>query len=118
MQCSSNTLENAGFEVIFRSDVTFKILNSIDIFKEQIKSKGTIVDSLFYYSGHAAIEGTNYLNPIDTDVNSKYDLDTGSINMNRIFGAMENLSTAVKIIILDACRNNPLQASQDLLLKV
>ena len=27
--------------------------------------------------------------------------------MNRIFGAMENLSTAVKIIILDACRNNP-----------
>ena len=104
-----NTLENAGFEVIFRSDVTFKeFLNSIDIFKEQIKSKGTMVDSLFYYSGHAVqVEGTNYLNPIDTDVSSKYDLDTGSINMNRIFGAMENLSTAVKIIILDACRNNP-----------
>tara|TARA_B100000963_G_scaffold359749_1_gene388055 strand:- start:2427 stop:4412 length:1986 start_codon:yes stop_codon:yes gene_type:complete len=104
-----NTLENAGFEVIFRSDVTFEeFLDSIEIFKEQIKSKGTIVDSLFYYSGHAVqVEGTNYLNPIDTDVNSKYDLDTGSINMNRIFGAMENLSTAVKIIILDACRNNP-----------
>ena len=104
-----NALEEVGFQVIHSPNLDQEnFLQAIWAFKRKLKSMGPSTTALFYYSGHALeVDGTNYLNPIDAVISSKFDLETQSINVARIFSALEAASSGVKIMILDACRNNP-----------
>jgi uncharacterized caspase-like protein len=66
--------------------------------------------ALFYYAGHG-IEagGQNYLIPTDAKLQRDRDLD---IEATRLETVMQVVSSArMRLIILDACRNNPFQAS-------
>ena len=63
---------------------------------------------LFYYAGHGLqVNGQNYLVPIDAQLNSNSALDFEMIRLDVVQRSMER-STATNIIILDACRDNPL----------
>lgn len=102
-------LRKSNFEVIHLTDVNFSSFTSaIRNFKNRIKLMGPSSTALFYYAGHAVeIDGINYLNPIDSELKSKYDLDLNAINMNSVMSALDQHIQSVKIVILDACRNNP-----------
>jgi len=102
-------LEKSNFEVIHVTNVNFLDFESaIREFRNRLLLMGPSTTALFYYAGHAVeIDGTNYLNPIDSELTNKYDLDLNSINMKVIMSALEQNIQAVKIVILDACRNNP-----------
>jgi hypothetical protein len=66
--------------------------------------------ALFYYAGHG-IEagGQNYLIPTDAKLQRDRDLD---IEATRLDTVMQVVSSArMRLIILDACRNNPFDAS-------
>jgi uncharacterized caspase-like protein len=66
--------------------------------------------ALFYYAGHG-IEagGQNYLIPTDAKLQRDRDLD---IEATRLESVMQVVSGArMRLIILDACRNNPFEAS-------
>jgi hypothetical protein len=66
--------------------------------------------ALLYYAGHG-IEagGQNYLIPIDAKLQRDRDLD---IEATRLETAVQVISSArLRLIILDACRNNPFEAS-------
>jgi Caspase domain len=66
--------------------------------------------ALFYYAGHG-IEagGQNYLIPTDAKLQRDRDLD---IEATRLDTVMQVVSSArLRLIILDACRNNPFEAS-------
>lgn len=104
-----NALEDVGFQVIHSPNLDQEsFLQAIWTFKRKLKSMGPSTTALFYYSGHALeVDGTNYLNPTDGVIESKFDLETQSINVSRVFSALEAASSGVKIMILDACRNNP-----------
>ena len=103
------SLEASGFEVIYASDADQKaFLNALEQFEKTLQRYGPKTEALFYYAGHAVqVDGTNYLNPIDAEINTKYDLEVRSINVSRIFSIMEKSIAGIKIVILDACRNNP-----------
>ncbi len=102
-------LEGNGFEVIHETDLTqASFLGALEKFERALKKYGPSTEALFYYAGHAVqVDGINYLNPIDADIKTKYDLDIRSINISRIFSILEKKVSGVKIVILDACRNNP-----------
>ncbi len=102
-------LESSGFEVIHESDLDqSKFLAALSKFESLLKRYGSSTEALFYYAGHAVqVDGINYLNPIDAKIETKYDLDIRSINISRIFSIMDKTVSGVKIVILDACRNNP-----------
>jgi hypothetical protein len=102
-------LRNSNFEVIHHTDVNFSsFISAIRDFKNRIKLMGPSSTALFYYAGHAVeIDGINYLNPINSELKSKYDLDLNAINMNLVMSALDQHIQSVKIVILDACRNNP-----------
>ena len=102
-------LESSGFEVIHESDLDqSKFLAALKKFESLLKRYGSSTEALFYYAGHAVqVDGINYLNPVDAKVETKYDLDIRSINISRIFSIMDKTVSGVKIVILDACRNNP-----------
>lgn len=63
---------------------------------------------LFFYSGHALqIKGRNYLTALDTGFQDEVSAKRTSIGLNDVIEHMENAAPTIKIIILDACRNNP-----------
>ena len=102
-------LERSGFRVIHAKDlnqVTF--LEKLEEFENILGASGPNTEALFYYAGHAVqVDGINYLNPIDAKINTKYDLEIRSVNLSRIFSILDKTISGIKIVILDACRNNP-----------
>jgi hypothetical protein len=64
---------------------------------------------LFYFSGHGAqIEGENYLIPAGSEIADFDDVKTKSLTGTEIVDAMSAAKNDLNIIILDACRNNPI----------
>ena len=64
---------------------------------------------LFYYAGHGVqAEGTNYLIPVDADIQAESDLEANAFDAGRVLRAMKSAQNEMNIVILDACRNNPL----------
>ena len=66
--------------------------------------------ALIYYAGHGIEgDGRNWLIPTDAVLDANYDLPLEAIDLDRL---MELVSGArVRIVILDACRNNPFSRS-------
>lgn len=65
--------------------------------------------ALFYFSGHGSeIERTNYIYPIDGDADSKSLILRTAWSVNDLVDSMQARNTNVNIVLLDACRDNPL----------
>jgi tetratricopeptide (TPR) repeat protein len=65
---------------------------------------------LVYYAGHGIQTGkTNYLIPVDATLADERDVQGETIAYSEVEAAVRGAST-LRIIILDACRNNPLEA--------
>jgi hypothetical protein len=64
--------------------------------------------ALFFYAGHAMqYHGVNYLMPVDAELQDEISLRYEMVSVDDIRAAL-GTATGVKIMILDACRNNPL----------
>ncbi len=64
---------------------------------------------LFYFSGHGLqIDGENYLTAIDTNFGDTISAKHTSFPLNEIIEYMQAAKPIIKILILDACRDNPL----------
>lgn len=100
------TLKDAGFdEVDVALDVDLvgmkKALRSFED-----KAYGAEV-AVLYYSGHGIeMGGTNYLIPTDAVLKSDRDVEDETLALERAERSL-NGATRLKLIILDACRNNP-----------
>ncbi len=63
--------------------------------------------ALVYYSGHGMeVEGQNYLLPVDAKLADAADVDFEAVSLNLVVRAAER-ATNVRMVVLDACRNNP-----------
>jgi len=98
-----------NFEVIKIIDADLITMEQkIFEFKEKIQREnyGT---TLFYYAGHGAqIEGINYLQPVSANPKTLQETKKQSFALNIVFELLKEVKTETNIIILDACRNNPL----------
>jgi len=64
---------------------------------------------LFYFSGHGLqIKGINYLTAIDTNFADDISATHTSFPLDEIINYMQAAKPIIKILILDACRDNPL----------
>src|SRR5246127_960550 len=103
------TLRNVGFEVIEGTNLTRDTMTAklLDFGK---KAQGADV-AVFFYAGHGiAIDGINYLLPIDADIKSEMDVKLGAainidVTLDQTMG-----DAKVKLVFLDACRDNPFAA--------
>ncbi|MBV9561303.1 MAG: caspase family protein [Bradyrhizobium sp.] len=105
----AGVLRNVGFEVVEGSNLTRDAMTS-KLLEFGKKSQGADI-AVFYYAGHGiAVDGTNYLLPVDADIKSEMDVKLGSaINVDLTLD--QTLSGAkVKLVFLDACRDNPFAA--------
>ena len=63
---------------------------------------------LFYYAGHGLqVDGTSYMIPVDANVKTAKDIERLCVPMDAALDAMQYADVKMKIMILDACRNNP-----------
>ena len=63
--------------------------------------------ALFYYAGHALqYQGRNYLMPTDGELEDEASLRSQMVMVDDVRAAVER-ADGVKIVVLDACRNNP-----------
>jgi uncharacterized caspase-like protein len=63
--------------------------------------------SLVYFAGHGVqIGGENYLFPVDARVMKEADARTELVALNQLLADLSR-ATRVRIVVLDACRNNP-----------
>jgi hypothetical protein len=102
-------LRNVGFDVVEGANLTRdKMTERLLEFGK--KAEGADV-ALFFYAGHGiAVNGTNYLLPVDADLKSEMDVKLGSA-INIDVTLEQTMSDAkVKLVFLDACRDNPFAA--------
>ncbi len=65
--------------------------------------------ALVYYAGHGVqIDGRNYLIPVDAKMQAGHGVIEGMVDMDTILAGL-NDQIRTNILILDACRNNPLE---------
>src|SRR6195952_3567199 len=102
-------LPNVGFDVVEGSNLTRDKMTEklLDFGK---KAEGADV-AVFFYAGHGiAVDGTNYLLPVDADIKSEMDVKLGSaINIDLTHDQPRG-DAKVKLVFLDACSDNPFAA--------
>ena len=109
----AKALAGAGFEVTTVVDADQKAMKrAISQFGKQLALGGSDGVGLFYYAGHGVqIGGGNYLIPLHAQLQSEADVDMEAVDAQWILKQMEFAGNRINIVILDACRNNPLARS-------
>jgi tetratricopeptide (TPR) repeat protein len=102
-------LNELGFEVILLKDSSKREMDeALDQFLTRIK-QGYV--GLFYYAGHGMqVEGENYLIPVNAQIKAETDVKYESVSLGKILDRMEEAKNQIKIVILDACRDNPFRS--------
>jgi hypothetical protein len=110
-------LESLTFDaIVYKCDLTHdQMIAAIDEFGQKLAD----ADQAFvYYAGHGAqiaVPGTafaeNYLVPVDATAVDPAHIATTTVNVSTIFDKLRAGHSKFNLVILDACRNNPLLVS-------
>jgi hypothetical protein len=103
----AKVLRGFGFEVIERKNQTLEAMNqAIAEFGSKI---GGSEAALFYYAGHGIqVKNQNYLIPVNAMLESEASVPYQSVNLNQVLDEMDNGKSGANIVVIDACRNNPI----------
>ena len=104
----SSALRRLGFEVTTELDADrVELTEALRRLTRQ--SAGADV-SLLYYAGHGIeMDGVNYLVPMDARIEREVDVRHETVTLDDLLVSTEGAS--LRLVILDACRNNPLARS-------
>ncbi|MES0883248.1 caspase family protein [Roseibium sp. SCP14] len=104
----AKALDSAGFNVILQTDVSRDgMLEALQAFGDRLKADNSI--GMFYFAGHGIqIQGENYLLPLGEDFPDEETVRTKSFAVSEAVDLMSSSHDGLNIVVLDACRNNPL----------
>ena len=107
-QDMADSLRSLGFEVILRVDADKQgFLQALAEFARAVTGADI---GLFFYAGHGMqYYGNNYLMPVGAQLLDEVSVRFELIALDEIQRALDR-SAGVRILVLDACRNNPLTA--------
>jgi len=108
----SQLLGEAGFEVVSAADLTqTEMRQKIGDFAAEVAAKGPDTTALVFYAGHGLqIDGENFLVPVDVDPKREADIPLQAVRLNDILNTLTSVPSKMRIVLLDACRNNPFPA--------
>jgi tetratricopeptide (TPR) repeat protein len=102
----AKSLRDIGFTVTEGIDLDRAAMQSMtrEFLREAVRSQIAVV----YYAGHGVqIDGRNYLVPVDIRFQSGTDVTAAMMDMDTIMAGLDD-QVRTNILILDACRNNPM----------
>ena len=104
-------LEGLGFDVLLKTNQSpSQMRAAVRDFSKKLE-EDTV--ALFYFAGHGVeLNGQNYLMPVGSqldfdDVLHEEDMQDETLPLNRLLRRMQSSGSAVNLIFLDACRDNP-----------
>lgn len=103
------TLKQLNFEVDHVTDLTFDDMRrALRRFSEKASRSDV---AMVFYAGHGIeVDRQNYLIPVDARLKRADDVDFEALPLDLVMGAL-NGAKKLKLVLLDACRNNPFAAS-------
>lgn len=104
-----DALKSQGFDVMSGLNLdNDELFNIVDDFADHLKKYGV---AIVFYAGHGfQVDGENYLIPINANLSKKAHVKRYCMNVNYILEEINNPEIA-KLILMDACRNNPFERS-------
>jgi tetratricopeptide (TPR) repeat protein len=105
-QLLAAVLRNTGFETVeLVSDLgRARLVEALGAFAREARQADWAV---VYFAGHGIeIGGINYLLPIDARLETDRDVQFEAISLDQVLTAVEG-ARKLRIVMLDACRNNP-----------
>ena len=114
-QSMAQFLNSAGFEVVEATDLTHSdMIKVVQDFSSRVAARGPNAVAMIYYAGHGVqLAGENYLVPVDAKISSPSDLAANSIRLVDVMATLEAIPSRMRIVVLDACRNNPFPTIND-----
>lgn len=105
-------LGDSGFEVLTASDLSqTEMREKVGEFAAKIAEKGPDTVALIFYAGHGVqVDGENFLIPVDLDPKREADIPLQAVRLNDILNTLTAVPSRMRIVLLDACRNNPFPA--------
>ena len=102
-------LTDSGFEVSTASDLSQgQMREAVSDFAGKVAAKGADTVALVFYAGHGLqIDGENFLVPVDIDPKREADIPIQAVRLNDILNTLTSVPSKMRILMLDACRNNP-----------
>jgi hypothetical protein len=106
------SLKRLNFQVIEGYDLSLAGMQALFDNNRDLLSRAEAVT--FYYAGHGfQIAGKNYLVPVDAELRSAAAIASSTVRLDAVIAALQS-PTRPTLILLDACRNNPLPPSVEL----
>lgn len=107
----ADALESLNFRVFLGEDLTGADMRAL--FDRFLDAASDADVALFFYAGHGMQAGNrNYLVPVDATLDSVEAFLARAIPLDELLTAMERLP-GIRLIFLDACRDNPLGTDAD-----
>src|SRR3984893_8226323 len=105
-------LAGSGFQVTAAPDLAqTDMRQTISDFAAKVAASGPDTVAAVFYAGHGLqVDGENYLVPVDVDPKREADIPLQAVRLNDLLNTLGTLPTRMRIIMLDACRNNPFPA--------
>lgn len=101
----AETLKALDYQVTLGLDVSRK--QFLETFQAWVQTLRRDDLALLFFAGHGIqIGGENYLFPVDASVRSETDARQVLVPLNALLADLSRV-TAQRVVILDACRNNP-----------
>lgn len=102
----ADALKRTGFaEVTLQIDLSREALASA--LQKFARSASTADWAVVYFAGHGMeIGGINYLIPVDATLETDRDVEFEAVPLNQVLNVVTG-ATALRLVVLDACRINP-----------
>lgn len=99
----------AGFEVFKHRDLSFrKTVLAFEEFYDKVKGGDEVV---VFYAGHGVqTERGSYLLPVDIEGETQSQIEKISYSVNGLLEELDRIKARFSLVIVDACRDNPLRS--------
>jgi hypothetical protein len=101
-------LQKLGFQVHLKPEARRdEMVEAIRAYGSELGKRKAV--GLFYYAGHGAqLAWRNYLIPVDARIRNMSDMQSQALDMGALLKNVTLARNPMNVIILDACRDNPL----------
>jgi len=106
------TLKDLGFSVTLLVDADLDRMEAavLAFRKELLKDRNG--SGVFFFAGHGIqSQGVNYLLPVDADIQTESQLKRRAVPAQDVLDYMNEARNRFNMVVLDACRNNPLASA-------
>ncbi len=103
-------LKAAGFQVLLHRDLNYRgMVKAVETLVNSITGGDQVV---VFFAGHGVqIKSGSYLLPIDIEANTESEIEKTAYGLNDLSEKLSEAKAAFTLVVIDACRDNPMKSN-------